>query len=192
MKADNKSRCSWANPSNPLYLAYHDHEWGVPTYDDKALFELIVLEGAQAGLSWETILNKRENYREAFDGFDVQKVAAYDEEKIEALLQNAGIVRNQLKIRSAIRNAKVFIEIQEEFGSFSAFIWAYVDHRPILNHFKASEEVPTSTPLSDMLSKELKSRGMNFVGSTIMYAYMQSIGMVNDHLVGCFRYGGEK
>ena len=188
MKADNKSRCSWANPSNPLYLAYHDHEWGVPTYDDKALFELIVLEGAQAGLSWETILNKRENYREAFDGFDVQKVAAYDEEKIEALLQNAGIVRNQLKIRSAIRNAKVFIEIQEEFGSFSAFIWAYVDHRPILNHFKNSEEVPASTALSDMLSKELKSRGMNFVGSTIMYAYMQSIGMVNDHLVGCFKH----
>jgi len=188
MKADNKSRCSWANPSNPLYLAYHDHEWGVPTYDDKALFELIVLEGAQAGLSWETILNKRENYREAFDGFDVQKVAAYDEEKIEALLQNAGIVRNQLKIRSAIRNAKVFIEIQEEFGSFSAFIWAYVDHRPILNHFKNSEEVPASTALSDMLSKELKSRGMNFVGSTIMYAYMQSIGMVNDHLLGCFKH----
>ncbi len=188
MKADNKSRCSWANPSNPLYLAYHDHEWGVPTYDDKALFELIVLEGAQAGLSWETILNKRDNYREVFDGFDVQKVAAYDEEKIEALLQNAGIVRNQLKIRSAIRNAKVFIEIQEEFGSFSAFIWAYVDHRPILNHFKNSEEVPASTALSDMLSKELKSRGMNFVGSTIMYAYMQSIGMVNDHLLGCFKH----
>jgi DNA-3-methyladenine glycosylase I len=191
MKNTNMSRCPWANPKNPLYLDYHDHEWGVPTYDDKALFELIVLEGAQAGLSWEMVLNKRENYREAFDHFDVQKVAAYDEEKIETLLQNSGIVRNKRKIRSAIRNAKVFIQIQEEFGSFSEFIWGFVDHRPILNHFKNSQEVPASTPLSDILSKELKSRGMNFVGSTIMYAYMQSIGMVNDHLLGCFCYEGK-
>jgi DNA-3-methyladenine glycosylase I len=181
----NIPRCPWANPKNPLYLSYHDHEWGVPTYEEKALFELIVLEGAQAGLSWETVLNKRENYREAFDGFDIHKVAAYGEEKIESLLQNTGIIRNQRKIRSAIRNAKVFIEIQEEFGSFSKFIWAYVDHTPIINHFEHSKEVPTSTPLSDRISKELKRRGMDFVGSTIMYAYMQSIGMVNDHLVGC-------
>jgi len=138
-------------------------------------------------LSWETVLNKREAYREAFDHFDIQKVATYGEEKIEALLQNPGIIRNQLKIHSAIRNAKVFIEIQKEFGSFSAFIWAYTDHRPIINHFSDIEEVPTQTPLSESLSRELKKRGMNFVGPTIMYAYMQSTGMVNDHLVGCFK-----
>ena len=181
------TRCSWANPSNPLYLDYHDHEWGVPTYEDRALFELLVLEGAQAGLSWETVLNKRENYRKAFDDFDVQKVAAYDEDKIATLLQNPGIIRNQLKIRSAIRNAKVFIEIQEEFGSFSAFIWGYVDHTPILNHFEDINEIPAQTPLSESISKALKKRGMNFVGPTIMYAYMQSTGMVNDHLAGCFK-----
>ena len=180
------TRCPWANPNNPRYLDYHDHEWGVPTYDDRVLFELLVLEGAQAGLSWETVLNKRENYREAFDYFDVQKVAAYDEAKIATLLQNSGIIRNQLKIRSAIRNAKVFIEIQEEFGSFSTFIWGFVDHTPILNHFEHIEELPAQTPLSESLSEALKKRGMNFVGPTIMYAYMQSTGMVNDHLAGCF------
>ena len=186
MKNRNLPRCPWANPNNPLYLDYHDHEWGVPTYDDKALFELLILEGAQAGLSWETVLNKRENYRKAFDHFDVQKVAAYDEKKIESLLQNPGIIRNQRKIRSAIRNAKVFIEIQKEFGSFSTFIWGYVNHTPILNHFEHIKEVPAQTPLSESISKALKKRGMNFVGPTIIYAYMQSIGMVNDHLVGCF------
>ena len=185
MKNRNLPRCPWANPNNPLYLNYHDYEWGVPSYDDKALFELLVLEGAQAGLSWETVLNKRENYREAFDHFDVQKVAVYSEKKLEALLRNPGIIRNRLKIRSVIRNAKVFIEIQKEFGSFSAFIWAYVDHEPIVNRFSDIEEVPTQTPLSESISKELKKRGMNFVGPTIIYAYMQSIGMVNDHLVGC-------
>ena len=186
MKNRNLPRCPWANPNNPLYLDYHDYEWGVPSYDDKALFELLVLEGAQAGLSWEMVLNKRENYREAFDHFDVQKVAVYSEKKLEALLQNPGIIRNRLKILSAIRNAKVFIEIQKEFGSFSAFIWAYVDHKPIINRFSDIEEVPTQTPLSKSISRALKKRGMNFVGPTIMYAYMQSIGMVNDHLVGCF------
>jgi len=186
MKTDTKERCPWANPNNPLYLAYHDHEWGVPSYDDRELFELLVLEGAQAGLSWETILNKRVHYREVFDGFDVHKVAQYEETKIATLLQDTGIVRNKLKIRSAIRNAKVFIQIQEEFGSFSEFIWAFIDHTPIVNHFVTIDEVPTQTPLSEHISKELKRRGMNFVGPTIMYAYMQSIGMVNDHLLGCF------
>jgi DNA-3-methyladenine glycosylase I len=192
MKNRNKTRCPWANPNNPLYLSYHDHEWGVPTYDDKELFELIVLEGAQAGLSWEMVLNKRENYREAFDGFDVHKVAAYDTTKIDDLLQNPGIIRNHLKINSAIRNAKVFIEVQEEFGSFSAFIWSFVDHTPLINHFETIEELPVQTSLSESISKALKKRGMDFIGPTIMYAYMQSIGMVNDHLVGCFRYGEER
>jgi len=190
MKNASKIRCPWANPNNPRYLAYHDQEWGVPTYDDRALFELLVLEGVQAGLSWEMVLNKRAHYREVFDHFDVHKVAQYDETKIEALLQDTGIVRNQLKIRSAIRNAKVFIEIQEAFGSFSDFIWAFVDHTPIVNHFVSIEEVPAQTPLSESISQTLKKRGMNFVGPTIMYAYMQSIGMVNDHLVDCFRYKG--
>ena len=186
MKTDTKTRCPWANPNNPLYLAYHDHEWGVPTYEDHALFELLILEGAQAGLSWETVLNKREGYRKAFDGFDVDKVAAYDEAQIESLLQNPGIIRNRLKIRSTIRNAKVFIGIQKEFGSFSEFIWGYVDHTPILNHVEHIQELPTQTPLSEDISKELKKRGMNFVGPTIIYAYMQSTGIVNDHLAGCF------
>jgi len=188
MKNASKTRCPWANPSNPRYLAYHDQEWGVPTYDDRELFELLVLEGVQAGLSWEMVLNKRGHYREVFDYFDVHKVAQFNEAKIESLLQDTGIVRNQLKIRSAIRNAKIFIEIQEEFGSFSDFIWAFVDHTPIVNHFISIEVVPAQTPLSESISKALKKRGMNFVGPTIMYAYMQSIGMVNDHLVECFRY----
>lgn len=181
-----KERCHWANPANPLYLAYHDEEWGQPTHDDKALFELLLLEGAQAGLSWETVLNKREAYREAFDGFDVTKVAAYDTNKIDTLLQNSGIIRNRLKIHSAIRNAKVFIEIQEEFGSFDTFIWGFVDHAPLIHHFQTAEEVPASTPLSEEISRVLKKRGMNFIGPTIIYAYMQSIGMANDHLVTCF------
>jgi len=188
MKIDHRSRCPWANPRNPLYLDYHDHEWGVPTYEDRELFELLVLEGAQAGLSWETILNKRERYRELFDGFDVSKVAAYDEAKVAALLHDSGIVRNRLKIHAAITNARVFIGIQKEFGSFSEFIWGFVEHTPILNHFETIAEVPASTPLSEEISKDLKKRGMKFVGPTIIYAYMQSIGMVNDHLMGCFCY----
>ncbi len=180
-----KVRCAWANPDNQLYIDYHDLEWGRPTHDDGELFELLVLEGAQAGLSWETVLNKREAYREAFDDFDVAKVSSYDENKIEELLSNSGIIRNRRKIESAIRNAKVFIEIQQEFGSFDKFIWGFVDHQPIINHFATDEEIPASTPLSEKISKELKKRGMNFIGPTIMYAYMQSIGMVDDHLIGC-------
>ena len=186
MKQHRPHRCPWANLSNPLYLAYHDNEWGKPTYDDRMLFELLVLEGAQAGLSWETVLNKRENYRESFDNFDVKKVAVYDEKKIESLLTNPGIIRNRRKIYSAIRNAKVFLEIQREHGSFSAYIWAFVDDKPLIHHFQTSEEVPAQTPLSESISKALKKRGMNFVGPTIVYAYMQSIGMVDDHLTGCF------
>ncbi len=167
---------------------YHDNEWGVPLHDDNRLFETIVLDGAQAGLSWKTILNKRENYRKAFDNFDVKKVAKYDEKKVEELLQNEGIVRNKLKIASAIRNAKVFIEIQKEFGSFDNYIWAFVDNKSIKNHRKTIKDFPAKTELSDTISKDLKKRGMNFVGSTIIYAVMQAIGMVNDHMVGCFKH----
>jgi len=182
-------RCPWANPDNPLYLAYHDHEWGVPTLDDRDLFELLILEGAQAGLSWETILNKREHYREAFDRFDIQKVARYDEAKAAALLQNPGIIRNRRKIRSAIGNAGVFIAIQEAYGSFARYLWDFVDHMPIINHFETLEDVPAKTPLSETISKDLKARGMTFVGPTIIYALMQSAGMVNDHLTSCFKHG---
>ena len=182
-------RCPWANPDNPLYLAYHDHEWGVPTLDDRDLFELLILEGAQAGLSWETILNKREHYREAFDRFDIQKVARYDEAKAAALLQNPGIIRNRRKIRSAIGNAGVFIAIQEAYGSFARYLWDFVDHTPIINHFDTLEDVPSKTPLSETISKDLKARGMTFVGPTIIYALMQSAGMVNDHLTSCFKHG---
>ena len=182
-------RCPWANPDNPLYLAYHDHEWGVPTLDDRELFELMVLEGAQAGLSWETILNKREHYREAFDRFDIQKVARYDEAKAAALLQNPGIIRNRRKIRSAIGNAGVFVAIQEAYGSFARYLWDFVDHTPIINHFDTLDDVPAKTPLSETISKDLKARGMTFVGPTIIYALMQSAGMVNDHLTSCFKHG---
>jgi len=188
MQHHTKPRCPWANPKNPLYLKYHDHEWGVPSYEDRELFELLILEGAQAGLSWETILNKRERYREQFDDFDVHKVAAYNETKVTTLLCDSGIIRNRLKIHAAITNARIFIEIQKEFGSFSTFIWGFVDHTPILNHYESIEEVPTATPLSEEISKNLKKRGMKFVGPTIIYAYMQSIGMVNDHLLGCFKH----
>jgi len=181
-------RCPWANPDNPLYLAYHDHEWSVPTLDDRELFELLILEGAQAGLSWETILNKREHYREAFDHFDVQKVARYDEAKTAALLQNPGIIRNRRKIRSAIGNAGVFVAIQEAYGSFARYLWDFVDHTPIINHFETLEDVPAKTPLSETISKDLKARGMTFVGPTIIYALMQSAGMVNDHLTSCFKH----
>ena len=181
-------RCAWVNPENKIYCQYHDHEWGVAVHDDRRLFEMLILEGAQAGLSWETVLKKRENYKKAFDNFDPQKVARYDESKQSQLLQNEGIIRNRLKINSAIRNAKMFLEIQKEFGSFDAYIWSYVNGKPIRNSFTSISEIPARTELSDAISKDLKKRGMNFVGSTIIYAFMQSVGMVNDHETSCFRY----
>ena len=184
---DRKIRRSWPGDS-PIYLDYHDNEWGRPTHDDRELFELLILEGAQAGLSWLTILKKREAYREAFDGFDPVKVALYGEEKVEELMANEGIVRNRRKIEAAVTSAKLFLDVVEEFGSFDAFIWGYVDGEPIVNHWKTQEDVPATTPLSDRISKDLKKRGFKFVGSTIAYAYMQSIGMVNDHVVDCFVY----
>ena len=178
-------RCDWANPKNPVYLEYHDKEWGVPIYDDRLLFELLILEGAQAGLSWETILNRRAGYKAAFDNFDVQKVASYSDDKLVKLKQDERIIRNRLKIESARKNAKVFIEIQKEYGSFSKYYWGYVNGQPIINHWKSLSDVPAKTELSDKISKDLKKRGMSFVGSTIIYAYMQSTGLVNDHLVDC-------
>ncbi|MBE0650757.1 MAG: DNA-3-methyladenine glycosylase I [Bacteroidales bacterium] len=182
-----KTRCNWSNKTK-IYQDYHDFEWGVPVHEDQKLFEAIVLDGAQAGLSWETILNKRENYRKAFDNFDVEKVSCYDQTKVEELMQNAGIIRNRLKINAAITNAKAFLEIQKEFGSFDRFLWNYVDGNPIQNHRKTLSEVPAKTEISDKISKELKKRGFKFVGSTIIYAFMQAVGMVNDHTVDCFRY----
>jgi DNA-3-methyladenine glycosylase I len=169
-------------------VAYHDEEWGVPVHDERELFELLVLEGAQAGLSWITILRKREGYRRAFDNFDVRKVAAYDDAKQAELRDDSGIIRNKLKIKSAVQNARAFLRVQEEFGSFDNYIWGFVDHKPVINTWRTLSEIPASTPLSEQISKDLKKRGFNFVGPTIIYAYMQSIGMVNDHTVGCFRY----
>lgn len=183
-----KPRCSWPGDI-PIYVDYHDNEWGRPVHDDRTLFEFLVLEGAQAGLSWITVLKKREAYREAFDGFDPAKVALYDEAKVEELMANPGIIRNRLKINSAISNAKLFLDVVEEYGSFDAFIWSYVDGVPIVGHWKSQEDIPPSTPLSDRISKDLKKRGFKFVGSTIVYAYLQSIGMVNDHVTECFVYG---
>jgi DNA-3-methyladenine glycosylase I len=179
------NRCGWAK--NDLAIHYHDTEWGVPLHDDNKLFEFIVLEGAQAGLSWDTILRKREAYREAFDGFDPAKVARYDDNKRAELLDNAGIIRNRLKIASAIKNARAFLEAQDEFGSFDSYIWRFVEGKPIVNSWKAISEVPASTEISDAISKDLKKRGFNFVGSTIIYAHMQATGMVNDHVIDCFR-----
>ncbi len=176
--------------SDALMTEYHDKEWGVPVHDDRHLFEVLILDGAQAGLSWRTILNKRENYRKAFDNFDVKKVAKYDAKKVRKLLQDEGIVRNKLKIASAVRNAKVFMEIQKEFGSFDAYIWGFVNGKPIKNKWKSVSDLPAKTELSDTISKDLKNRGMNFVGSTIIYAVMQTIGMVNDHEIECFRHKG--
>ena len=184
---EEKCRCSWAGDV-PVYVDYHDNEWGRPTHDDRMLFELLVLEGAQAGLSWLTILKKREAYREAFDGFDPAKVALYDEAKVEELMANEGIVRNRLKINAAITNAKLSLDVAREFGSFDAFIWGYVDGEPIVNRWKTQADVPATTPLSDRISEDLKKRGFKFVGSTIVYAYLQSIGIVNDHVVDCFAY----
>ena len=182
------TRCAWVNMKNPLYVEYHDHQWGVPLHDDQVLFEMLILEGAQAGLSWETILGKRENYQEAFDQFDPQIVARYDDAKQAELLQNAGIVRNRLKIASAISNARAFLDIQAAFGSFDGYIWQFVDGRPLQNAWASLGKVPASTARSDAMSKDLKKRGFKFVGSTICYAFMQAAGLVNDHTTDCFRY----
>ena len=182
-----KQRCSWVSESL-LYRVYHDKEWGTPVFDDATLFEFLVLETFQAGLSWITILNKRENFRKAFDNFDYQKIAKYSGHKYESLLQDAGIIRNKLKIRSAIHNAQIFMEVQQEFGSFSKFIWGYVAGKPILNKFQDKAAVPAITLLSNTISKDLKKRGFKFVGATVIYAYMQAIGMVNDHTAVCFKY----
>ena len=186
MKKDDRERCSWA--TTELYKEYHDEEWGKPVHDDRKLFEMLVLEGMQAGLSWLTILNKRAAFKEAFNEFDYQKIALYDETKIDELMQNPNIVRYRLKIKSTITNAQQFIKIQEEYGSFDKFIWSYVKNRPIHNHFKSEADIPATTPLSDRISKDLKKRGFKFVGSTIIYAYMQAIGIVNDHVKGCYLY----
>jgi DNA-3-methyladenine glycosylase I len=183
---DEKPRCGWAK--NDLAVQYHDAEWGVPLHDDKKLFEFLILEGAQAGLSWDTILRKRENYRRAFDDFDAERIARYDEKKLNELLSNEGIIRNRLKIASAVSNAKSFLKIKDEFRSFDSYIWSYIDGKPIVNHWKNLSEVPAKTTISDEMSKDLRKRGFNFVGTTIMYAFMQATGMVNDHLVSCFRY----
>jgi DNA-3-methyladenine glycosylase I len=180
-------RCHWASGSE-LTIRYHDEEWGVPAHDDRTLFEFLILEGAQAGLSWETILNKRENYRAAFDQFDPGRVAAYDRRKMQRLLKDPGIVRNRLKISSAIGNAKAFLRVAEQFGSFDRYIWRFVDGAPRVNSRKSPRQVPAKTVESDAMSKDLKARGFNFVGSTICYAFMQAVGMVNDHLVRCFRF----
>jgi len=180
-------RCVWAG-NNELYQAYHDKEWGVPQHDEHALFELLILEGAQAGLSWITILKKREAYREAFDNFDAARIAGYDERKMQSLLQNSAIVRNRLKLQSTVINAQKFLAVQNEFGSFDAFIWHFVGGRPLQNNWRTFAEVPASTATSDAMSRELKSRGFKFVGSTICYAFMQATGMVNDHTTDCFRH----
>jgi DNA-3-methyladenine glycosylase I len=180
-------RCHWAG-EDPLYIAYHDKEWGVPVYDDAKLFEFLILETFQAGLSWITVLRKRENFRRAFDNFDYKKIALYNEKKQELLKQDASIIRNKLKIKATISNAQAFIEIQKEFGSFSKYIWDFVDGTPIQNTWKNEGEIPANTPLSDTISKDLKNRGFKFVGSTVIYAHMQATGMVNDHTTSCFRY----
>jgi DNA-3-methyladenine glycosylase I len=179
-------RCSWAR--NPLAVEYHDREWGVPSHDDRVLFEFLVLEGAQAGLSWDTILQKRANYRRAFDRFDARKIARYDRRKLQALLKDPGIVRNRLKVASAVQNAQAFLAVQKEFGSFDRYIWQFVGGAPRVNQWKAGERLPATTAESDAMSKALRKRGFNFVGSTICYAFMQAVGMVNDHAVECFRY----
>jgi len=183
-----KNRCPWAPINSEIYLKYHDEEWGVPVFDDQKLFEMLILEGAQAGLSWNTILQKRDNYRKAYSNFDVWAVAEYDQHKIQQMLENKGIVRNRRKIESSIQNAKIFIEIQQQYGSFSNYLWKYVDFKPITNHFDNMKLVPATTPLSKIISTDLKKRGMNFVGPTIIYSFMQAVGIVNDHLTNCYRH----
>ena len=182
------TRCKWSEGVSLDYIEYHDKEWGVPVYHDKTQFEFLILEGAQAGLSWSTILNKREGYRKAFADFDVEKVARFTRKRIERLLENPAIVRNRLKVESAVSNARAFIDVQEEFDSFSTYIWGFVDGIPVQNKFRRDRDIPATSPESDALSKDLKKRGFKFVGSTIIYAHMQATGLVNDHVVGCFRY----
>jgi DNA-3-methyladenine glycosylase I len=181
------NRCSWAE-NDDLYIKYHDYEWGLPVHDDKIQFEFLVLESAQAGLSWITILRKRHNYRKAYDGFDPTLVAAYDEKKVEELLANSGIVRNRRKIEASINNAQRFLELQKEFGSFCNYIWAFTDHKPLVNKWRSISEIPANTPLSDVISIDMKRRGFSFLGSTILYSHLQAVGIVNDHVLSCFRY----
>jgi len=182
-----KQRCQWCG-EDELYRHYHDTEWGVPSFDDQHLFEMLILEGAQAGLSWITVLKKRAHYRQVFDHFDATKIAHYDEQKIACLLQDPGIIRNRLKVNSAISNARLFLEIQSQYGSFSDYVWQFVDGTPIINHWKMQSDIPVISNESDQMSKELKKKGFKFIGSTICYAYMQAVGMVNDHTINCFRY----
>lgn len=182
------TRCAWAG-NDPLYMEYHDKTWGVPVHDDQQLFEMLCLEGAQAGLSWITILRKRQHYRAAFDNFDASKIAGYDQAKSAELLQNPGIVRNRLKVHAFIQNAQAFLKTQAEFGTFDAYIWRFVNGQPVVNHWRAHHEIPALTPTAEAMSKDLKKRGFTFVGPTICYAFMQACGMVNDHLVDCFRHG---
>lgn len=183
-----KQRCGWVPPDDPLYVAYHDEEWGVPTHDDRRLFEFLILEGAQAGLSWGTILRKRKNFWTAFDGFDPAKVARYDERKVKELMSDAGIIRNELKVRSAIQNARSFLEVQREFGSFDSYMRRLVGGRPIVNRWRSPKQIPAKTKESEAMSRDLLGRGFRFVGPTICYAHMQATGMVNDHLASCFRW----
>lgn len=182
-----KQRCSWPT-SNPLYIKYHDEEWGVAVHDDTVHFEFLILEGAQAGLSWLTILKRRQGYRRVYEGFDPANVATFDQAKVDAMLADEGIIRNKLKVNSSIRNAQVFVEIQEEFGSFDDYIWRFVDGKPVVNRFRDDAQIPASTELSDIVSNDLKKRGMSFIGTTIIYAHLQATGLVNDHLVQCFRH----
>jgi DNA-3-methyladenine glycosylase I len=183
-----KKRCTWVSIDNPLMLEYHDREWGVPVHDDRKHFEFLILEGAQAGLSWSTVLKKREAYRRAFDNFDPEKVARFTAARIEKLILDPGIIRNRLKIESSVKNAKAFLKVQKEFGSFDAYCWRFVGGKPKLNKLTSMQQIPATSPESDAFSKDLKQRGFNFVGSTIIYAHMQAVGMVNDHLTDCFRY----
>lgn len=182
-----KKRCAWVG-DDPIYIDYHDSEWGTPVHEDKVHFEFLILEGAQAGLSWITILKRREGYRRLYEGFDAKKVAAFDEKRLQQMLQDEGIIRNKLKVRASVKNAQVFLDIQAEHGSFDKYIWAFVDGKPVDNSVKKMSDIPVSTKLSDEVSKDLKKRGMSFVGTTIMYAHLQATGVVNDHDAGCFRY----
>ncbi len=182
------NRCQWVDLNNQEYIDYHDKDWGVPVHDDRLLFEMLILEGAQAGLSWSTILKKRKNYRKAFDNFNYKKIAKYDKRKINSLMKDEGIIRNKLKINSAVQNAKAMIDIVKDFGSFEDYIWSFVGNKPIQNSFKKMKDLPAKTELSERISNDLKKRGMNFVGPTIIYAFMQAVGMVNDHQTDCFRY----
>lgn len=187
MTTKNKIRCAWVN-DDPIYIKYHDREWGVPIYDDRLLFEFLILEGMQAGLSWLTILKRRDNYRACFDNFNAEIITNYDENKFEELMANSGIIRNKLKIRAIIINANAFLQVKKEWGSFSSYIWHFVNGKPIKNDLKSIKSIPNTSVISDALSKDLKKRGFKFVGSTICYAFMQAVGMVNDHTVDCFRY----